>query len=206
MNASQAKQQNDRWLQQQGLPFNPSLPVIEEPSELRPRSAQKVATRAYVLSHVIGVGYGRTGDEMMDFLRDADLLDDLTFEERKFLKKSRYIQSDRSWSACQAEAVHGCAWALGLVSTAPMDACPDTLASLFPRGNPHADIATARLRSFDEIYLRADLNYRLHWAARQARFEGAQFPLPEAYIQLRRHALDWIIGLPYDWDDIPLDT
>lgn len=95
---------------------------------------------------------------------------------------------------------------MGLLDTGPLEKSPPALASLFPPGDPHPSILAARLRPFDEIYLRADLNYRLHWAARQARFDGSRFPLPEAHIQLRRHALDWIVGLPHDWDDMPLDT
>jgi hypothetical protein len=95
---------------------------------------------------------------------------------------------------------------MGLLETGPLEKSPPTLASHFPHGDPHPSIRATCLRAFDEFYIRADLNYRLHWSARQSRFDGTPFPLPEAHIQLRRHALDWIVGMPYDWDDIPLDT
>jgi hypothetical protein len=206
MNASDVKQQNELWLRDLGVTVNPALPQIEQPSQLRPRSPQRVATRAWVLSHVLGVGFGRSADEVLDQLRAIDLLDFLTPRERVILRKPKFTHSDRAWAACLSEAVHGCAWAMGLLESGPLDKSPPTLASLFPHGDPHPSIRAARLRPFDELYIRADLNYRLHWSARQSRFDGSPFPLPEAHIQLRRHALDWIVGMPYDWDDIPLDT
>jgi hypothetical protein len=206
MNASDVKQQNERRLQELGVAVNPSLPQIEQPSQLRPRPPQQVATRAWVLSYVLGVGSGRSADDVLDQLRATDLLDFLTPRERSFLRKPKFTHSDRAWAACLCEAAHGCAWAMGLLETGPLEKSPPRLISHFPHGDPHPAIGSARLRPFDDLYIRADLNYRLHWSARQARFEGSPFPLPEAHIQLRRHALDWIIGMPYDWDDIPLDT
>jgi hypothetical protein len=207
MNASEAKQLNEQWLRDSGITVNPALPQIEEPTQLRPRSAEKVATRAWVLSHVMGVGMGRTADEVLDQLRAAELMDFLTPRERNLLRKPRFGHSDKAWAACLSEAVHGCAWALGLLNTGPLEKFPAAVASHFPRGSdPFPSIHAAHLRNFDEIYLRADLNYRLHWAARQARFDGAPFPFPEAYLQPRRHAVDWIVGVPHDWDDVPLNT
>jgi hypothetical protein len=48
----QVKQHNEQWLQESGVGVNLSLPRIEAPEELRPRTAQQVATRAWVLSYV----------------------------------------------------------------------------------------------------------------------------------------------------------
>ena len=67
-------------------------------------------------------------------------------------------------------------------------------------------MASAQLRPFEELYAQADLHYRLHWAARQARLDGTEFPVPEMTVEMRRRALDWIIGVPEDWDDISTDT
>ena len=71
---------------------------------------------------------------------------------------------------------------------------------------PAAFIASAALRPFEEIYRQADLHYRLHWAARNARLTGAEFPVTEGFIRERRKALDWVIGVEPDWDEIPSDT
>jgi hypothetical protein len=207
MNGFEAKQLNEEWLRDAGITVNPALPPIEELAKLTPRSAEKVATRAWVLCYVLGVGFGHSGDQVLDQLRDVELLDFLTPRERNLLRKPKFTHSDRAWARCLVEAVHGCAWALGLVESGALENAPDTLASLFPRSSgPAPFISAARVRNLDDIYLRADLSYRLHWAARQARFEGSPFPFHEAYIQARRHAIDWIVGVPHDWDDMPLAT
>jgi hypothetical protein len=207
MNAANAKRESEQLLRKLGVEVNDSLPTIEEPAELSPRSAQEVATRAWVLTHVIGVGYGRPGKEMLDWLGEAGLTAGLTPRELSFLEQKNYTDRDRAWAAWQFSAVHGCAWALGLVDLEPLGRCPDALASHFPpKTNPESAIESARLRPHPEIYAKADLLYRLHWAARQARLQGSSFPLQEIEVQLRRQSIDWIAGLPYEWDDVPSDT
>jgi hypothetical protein len=207
MNAASAKRESERLLKKLGVTVNESLPTIEEPVDLSPRLAQDVAARAWVLFHVIGVGYGRTGKEMLESLKKAGLEQHLTPGELRFLQQEKYTDRDRAWAAWQSAAVHGCAWALGLVELEPLGGCPDTLASHFAsKANPKTAIESAKLRDRSEIYAKADLLYRLHWAARQARLEASPFPLQEIDVQLRRHSLDWIVGVPYEWDDVPLDT
>ena len=120
MNALEVKQQNEQRLHALSVAVNPALPQIEQPSELRPRPSQKVATRAWVLTYVMGVGFGRSADDVLDQLRATDLLDFLTPRERGFLRKPRFSHSDRAWAACLSEAVHGCAWAMGLLETGPL--------------------------------------------------------------------------------------
>jgi hypothetical protein len=204
MNPQAIKLASEKRLAVLGVRTNEHLSMIEDPVQLTPRSAQQVSTRAYVLSHVICVGYGRSGSEMRKWLTEAGLADALTPREKDFLKQRRYSEHDRAWAAWQFASAHACAWALGLEEMAPLGECPDTLASHFPpKTKPKPD---ASLRSFDAIYAEADFYYRLHWAARQSRLEGADFPRPEIEIQLRRQSLDWIVGLPYEWDDVPADT
>ena len=204
MNAQDIKLATEGRLRTLGVMVNEYLPTIEEPAGLKPRLARDVSARACVLSHVIGVGYGRSGKVMLEWLMEAKLTGDLTPREKAFLMQRKYSDQDRAWAAWQYAAAHGCAWALGLEGMKPLGKCPDTLASHFPsrRGvDSGADLGT-----FTEIYAEADLYYRLHWAARQARLDGSEFPLPEFEIQLRRQSLDWIVGLPYEWDDVPSDT
>ncbi len=204
MKPNDVKLANEARLRLLGVTINEDLPTIEDPSELEPRSARDVSARACVLSHLVGVGYGRSGAEMLKFLAEATLTVDLTPREEIFLKQEKFSDHERAWAAWQFAAVHGCAWALGLVEMNPLGECPDTLAAHFPprRGA----VVGAKLRAFEQIYSEADLYYRLHWAARQARLAGNEFPLSEIEIQLRRQSLDWIVGLPYEWDDMPSDT
>ena len=88
------------------------------------------------------------------------------------------------------------------------DHCDDDLASRFP--NPFSDplsfISQASLQPFDLIYEQADLHFRLHWAARNAQLTGTRSPIHEGLIRERRKALDLVIGVELDWDEIPQDT
>lgn len=204
MNSQDVKLANEARLKSLGVSVNEHLPTIEDPADLKPRSAQAVSTRACVLSHVIGVGFGQSGAAMLEYLTEAGLTVALSPRENALLKQKEYSDRERAFAAWQVACVHSCAWALGLEEMQPLGQCPGTLASHFPRKRG-ADPA-ASLRSFQEIYAEADFYFRLHWAARQARLEGGAFPRPEIEIQLRRKALDWIVGLPYEWDDVPSDT
>ena len=188
-----------------GVRVNPNLPTLEVSSELSPRSASDVCARAFVLSFVIGIGYGRSGSEMLTRVQQAGLADHLSPGERELLAQSSYTQADTARAAWFAEAVQACAWALGFLPLDPLQGASDQLASHFRADAPQS-IASAQLRPFAELYAQADLHYRLHWAARQARLDGTAFPLSEIAVEMRRHALDWIIGVPEDWDDISTDT
>ena len=90
MNSAEAKSLNEHWLRGSGVTVNPALPKSEEPAVLTPRSAEKVATRAWVLSYVLGVGMGRSADEVLDQLRAVELLDFLTPRERNVLRKPKF--------------------------------------------------------------------------------------------------------------------
>jgi len=199
------KIRSQEQLQALGVRVNPNLPTLEVPSELSPRSASAVCARAYVLTFIIGIGYGRTGSEMLGRIQQAGLADHLSPSERELLARSSYTPSDTARAAWLAESVQACAWALGYLLLNPLDGASAQLASHF-RADAQQRIASAQLRPFDELYAQADLHYRLHWAARQARLDGAKFPIPELAVEMRRRALDWIIGVAEDWDDISTDT
>ena len=195
------KKRNQEQLHALGVRVNPNLPTIEVPSELSPRSPRDVCARAFVLTFVIGIGYGRTGSEMLGRIQQAGLADHLSPMEHELLAQPSYTQSDTANAAWLAEAVQACAWALGYLPLHPLQGASDELASHF-RSDAQQRITSARLLPFDELYTQADLHYRLHWAARQARLDSTAFPIPEVAVEMRRRALDWIIGVPKEWDDL----
>jgi Domain of unknown function (DUF4272) len=208
MTPEDAKQRSEQQLRQLGVRINPNLPLVEGPSELSPRDAQEVMSRAFVLSYVIGVGHGRPGTEMLERVRKAGLESVLTLQEQEWLAAKRLGPQTRAEVAWFVESVQACAWALGLVELHPLKHAPDELADHFlsPAIDPAARIRGARLRPNEELYAQADLFYRLHWAARQAQLDRTPFPQPEISVRMRRRALDWIIGVPYEWDEVPTDT
>ncbi len=207
MTTAALKRASEIQLQRLGIAVNEHLPEIEPLAELSPRLPADVVRRACVLSHVIGVGYGRSGKQMLSWLADAGLQTYLTPNESNLLGKSRLTLEEKAWAAWHAAAVHACAWALQIESMEPMTPCPESLAAHFPpRMNPSLALQGTGLRHASELHACADLYYRLHWAARDAALTGHSLALAEPEIAMRRKALDWIIGLPHEWDDIPLDT
>lgn len=203
-----AKMQSEDQLRSLNVLVNPNLPVIEAPSDLAPRSPSAVAGRAFVLSYVVGIGYGRSGSEMLARIQEFGIAAHLSPLERDFLAQASYSESDTAWASWLGEAAQSLAWALGYVELHPLRLSSDELAAHFlsPEIVPLQQIESATLRPFDQLYAQADLHYRLHWAARQARLARKPFPQPETCIEMRRRSLDWIIGAPNEWDDIPSDT
>ena len=64
------------------------------------------------------------------------------------------------------------------------------------------------LRPVAEILDQADLYYRIHWAIVNSRV-GSTPPvegLDNGAVIERRYALEWLIGQPTPWDDVPMDT
>src|SRR5688572_7077671 len=109
MNPEDIKLASERRLRALGVMVNEHLPTIEKAVELKPRAALQVSARACSLSHVIGVGYGRSGKEMFGWLTEAGLAGELTPREKEFLMQRKYSEQDRAWAAWQAAAVHSCA-------------------------------------------------------------------------------------------------
>jgi hypothetical protein len=207
MKAADIKRASERALQALGVPVNSNLPLIDNPSRLQPRSAKDVAARAWVLSHIAYLGYGSSTSEMRKLIEKARLEEHVSPNEWNLLKSRRLGAARKNWAGWMAEAVHGCAWALRVVDSGPLADCPSTLAKTFAVDiDPWPGIEKAKLRGFDQLYRRADLSYRLHWAARHLLFEGATLPQREIAFRLRRWSADWIVGVPYAWDDMPLDT
>jgi hypothetical protein len=203
-----AKTKSHEFLKSHSVEINESLPLIEVLEELNPQNVQSVASRIIVLSHVIRVGYGANAEQMKKSLEKFSLFKHASIQEQNLLSRLEHTQQEKVNATWQTECVQSLAWCLGLVELNPFRLCDDNLASHFPEPftDPDNFISTATLRPFDEIYQQVDLHYRLHWAARNARLSGRKTKLVEGLISERRKALDWVIGVEANWDEIPLDT
>jgi hypothetical protein len=199
------KQHNESRLTELGIRVNQYLPPIEPIEDFSVHTAIEIVTRAYVLSNVIGIGYGRSGDEILDKLIKENLEQALTPNEKNFLVRSNYTEREKALTAWNIASVHGLAWALGLEEMNPLTNCPDSLASHFlPAITERA--CNAMLRPLKEIYMETDFYYRFHWAARDARLHNQPFPRPEIEVAMRRKSLEWATNTRLEWDDISLDT
>ncbi len=208
VNPEQAKQESIRLIRSLDIEVNESLPTLETEEELTPQSAQGVASRCMVIAHVVGIGFGGNPKKLRDAIEQFDLMGSVSEHETDMLMRDEHTEQERIDAQWLVECMQSFAWCLGLAPLERFKDCDDDLASKFP--DPFTDptqfIASATLRPFEEIYQEADIHYRLHWAARNARLTGAKFPVLEGFLKERRRALDWVIGVEADWDEVPSDT
>jgi hypothetical protein len=203
-----AKQHSHDFLAEHGVRINETLPFIEAPSELNPQSSENVARRAVVLGHIIGIGFGQPGARMKALLEQFRLLQYASPNETRLVNADSYTEQEKLNATWLVECMQAIGWCFGFVNLDPFAGCDNDLASHFPAPftDPSHFITTAKLRPFPEIYQQADLHYRLHWAARDARLNGTESQLQEGVIQERRKAIDWVVGVEADWDEMPMDT
>ncbi len=208
MTPDAAKRQSHDFLSQFQLPINEALPLLESPAELSPQSSIDVARRASILTHIIGIGFGQPGSKLKQPLIDFALLQFASQSERNLLDAPTYTDQQKVNATWLVECMQAIGWCFNFVDLDPFAGCDDNLASHFPPPftDPADFIETASLRSFSEIYQQADLHYRLHWAARDCRLKQLPCRIKEGVIQERRKALDWVIGVDVNWDEIPMDT
>ena len=95
MSPDDAKTQSEAVLRERGIQINPTLPTIETMDELSPQSAQAVATRAVVLSYVIGLGFGQTGERVKRPLVDFGLFDAASANEQRLLNAPAITDQDK---------------------------------------------------------------------------------------------------------------
>lgn len=208
INPETIKTESIARLREWGFPVIEHLPTLEAPEELSPQSAQNVARRCMVMSHVIGIGFGGCATELYEAVSRWGLLPFASAEEIRLLTSKTHTEQEKINATWLTECMQSFAWCLGLAELDCFRHCDDDLASLFPAPftDPSSFIDAASLRSFDEIYRMADLHYRLHWAARQSRLMAGDFPISEGFVRERRKALDWVLGVEQDWDEVPSDT
>jgi hypothetical protein len=202
-----AKSSSHEILRRYGVQINDALPEIEPIEELQPQNGRSVAIRCVVLCHVIGIGFGGSAEQLKGLLEKFGLYQHTSPSEQELLSREHHSDQERVDAIWLTECVQSLAWCLGLVDLDPFRPGDDDLSSHFPppAADPIDFISNATLRPFDEIYQQADLHYRLHWAAREARLKGQSCRVSEELIGERRKALDWVIGVA-EWDEVPDST
>lgn len=202
-----AKTRSEAFLKARGIRVNEALPFIEAPEELRPMSAQDVARRSLVLGYMIGIAYRQPGSRLKAQVEKWSLYPSTSSVERALLEKEEYSKQEIVDATWLTECVQSLAWGLGMAELDHLRRCDDDLGPKFPiMTDPSGFIAAARLREFEDIYFQSDLLYRLHWTSRDDRMHGRATPLDEGLIRERRKAMDWMLGVEADWDEVPFDT
>lgn len=208
MSPDDAKAKSHKFLREHSIQINETLPLLEGEDELNPQDAVSVARRSIILGYVIGIGFGAPVPKLRTYLNEVGLLQFTSTKEKRLLGAATHTDQEKIDATWLSECVQSLAWCMSLVELDPFRPCDDDLADNFPKPfvDPTDFIGSARLRPFDEIFQQADLHYRIHWAARNARLSGTECSIREGFIGERRKPLDWVIGVESDWDEVPLDT
>lgn len=195
----------------EGVPYIEHLPTIEPASYSRLRSRQEVVQRAFCLYAVTIAGQLNDPAKAMIELKRRRLMSGLSPRERAFLT-GPLRENDCVQMGWRIEAAAPLLWHVGHVLELPRPDAPigaGTPMDFLDELSPEEVLTPLGERAIAEVLDEADLIYRYHWAARDARLKGRQPPagLNLDVIQERHKALNWLID--YDraeWDDVTTDT
>jgi hypothetical protein len=213
METSEArKAKTERYLRSEDVPINESLPLIEDSKKAKIRTAEAVAKRVVALYSVSARGNGIDQATVNDLLERSGATDYLSPSEREFIAGARPSQQLLANASWRLEAIWVLLWALGKIDTLelPTSTCNvQKLHESIPEPNETAAfLASAKLRSVEEILDETDKIYRIHWAVRDAQLHGSRPPagLDPSVVVERHYALNWLTWYASEWDDVTTDT
>ncbi len=195
-----------------GIPVIDHLPVIEEESEARIRTAQEIAARILVLAHLNLVAeVPKERAEVVEFLKKTGLWRAVSPQEQDLFSRKLTKQQviDISW---RSECIWVMLWAIGKFPTIELptqEVQVDEVVEFIPEltSDPTDFVRTATLRPVSKILDFSDLTYRLHWAARQEDLEGQRrTPLMLSAVREQHYAINWITYYADEWDEVTTDT
>ena len=181
------------------------------------RPIQDVLNRTLVLGTVVAAAHGAPHEELMEWLAEMSLVEQLTPNERALLTgaASEQLTIDFSW---QAERLVVLLWALHKIPVLPFPTPGGSVAFIEELLPPYGDVSaaqfceTARLRSDDELFAAASELQELHVVARHRGLSRPDYrpKVPELdaeVVQERHHAINWLVGYcGQPWDQVTTDT
>lgn len=209
------KQKTEVYLDNRNIKINRLLPCIESENEITIRLTKEIAERVSVLAITNMVAFnGITGEEAIEQLKENNLWDKTTPNEKRFLADPTAEKKIAETWKC--EAIWVLLWALKKVddlgdfdklcdlNNIPSNEYPVSHDMCLT--NFIAQIAKSRIK--DEILNANDLYYRLNWACVDARINNETVgELNASVIYERHYALNWLINyMGQEWDDISCDT
>jgi hypothetical protein len=210
--AIERKQRSIDQLKKEGVPVVDHLPVIGDSTTAKKRTTEEIAHRTIAVILAAVKGEGLEQETIDSLVKKFDAEKFFSPEEAKFIKDPKPARQDRINFSWRYECAWALLWSLGYVEDLPK---PEGICDVpklvgFIKDRDTAQfIKDAKLRPFSEILDQADLIYRYHWAATDARINNKPDPakLEGGVVQERHYALNWLIGyMDQEWDDISTDT
>ncbi|MBJ2158085.1 DUF4272 domain-containing protein [Variovorax sp. IB41] len=191
-------------------------PLISEP-ELRLRTTQEIAGRAFALlamavrAESVAAKDPLSAESLFESLPSARA--HLTPKEQAFLLQEAPSESEVAQFAWRYECVFLLEWAMGLVDELPFPSAicdvPLTTRLLLDAHDEQGLMRAMRMRTDSEILDALDLHYRLHWLTRQAELKEQAVPAGlDAGVILERHrVLNWLVRFENkEWDEVDTPT
>jgi hypothetical protein len=188
------------------------LPFLDR--NAKPRELNAVVRRALILNALLQIYFKAPVAVIKDWITRNGLADDLSESEREILQKeddalTEQEQTNLYW---YVEALWTLVWAGQLIDSLPFDeGVGSVLAMLCPALQRNEDgsklTKTMQLRSREELFRMLDLYYRLHWWTRNSQLTGKDTGVvrPDIIME-RRKALEWLMDLSCDWDNVEMST
>ena len=179
-----------------------------------PRTAREIARRAIALHCTIAAAHGVSKEDLIEWLKDERLWDELTPRELTFFKQDQNSKKEVIWMTWLVEAQVAVLWSIGKMNALPqpMAKC-DTgfvIAAMPDLGESTSPfIESAVLRSREEIKREEAIIYDIHCRVDQATRKGNE--IPEGYdkdvVFFRHYGLCWVRGYcGQAWDEVTPDT
>jgi uncharacterized protein DUF4272 len=199
-------------LKNEGVPTIEHLPVIEDSTEAKIRTADEIANRsiAVCLAAVKGEGLEQAKIDSLVMKFGADRF--FSPMEADFIQNPTPTQKDRIKYSWRYEGYWTLLWALGYIESLdrPQSICDVGKAVGFLRDRDTSQfLKDSKIRPIGKILDEADLIYRYSWAVVNARVKNSVAPgnLDGGVVYERHYALNWLIGyMDQEWDDISTDT
>jgi hypothetical protein len=205
------KKRSEASIREEGLPVLETLPLVEDPANVKLRSSEDVARRT--IATIIAATKATNEDPALPgmLVERFAAKSYLSPEETTFLAEAQPSNQDRAKFSWRYEGVHVLLWSIGyLRELLPPDqmAQVDQEVSILRDKGADAFIAHAKLRSADDIVEQLDFYYRAHWAATDLALKGTpNKKLNEEIVQERHRALNWLVRFrEEEWDDVTTDT
>lgn len=212
--AEQRKSETQRFLRLFDIPYTDHLPILEEESEAKIRTAQEIAERVLILTYLNYFSEAPDEkEEIIKFLQANSLWNKVSPDEKEIFLKEDLAEQDHINISWRSEAIWLLLWTINKVSQLKFPSEQVEIREIIKRipefsCNPGEFIEKATIRPTTEILDTLDLTYRLHWAVRNADLNKIPSPknLNLSIITERHYAINWVTYYAKEWDKITTDT
>lgn len=212
--AEQRKKQTEKYLKSLNIPFIDHLPLIEEESEVKIRTAQEIAERILVLVYLAYFSeVPEERENVIDFLKTNSLWDIVSPDEKGLFQKEELTDQETANISWRSEGIWLLLWTINKVDKLELPTEQVEISEIISRlpkfqTDPSEFIKTSIVRPTTEILDQSDLIYRLHWATRNADLNNQPMPanLDLSIIMERHYAINWVTFYADEWDEISTDT